>query len=121
MAIRSLHGLSANFTLTPPLSKPPRYGPDHRLRHQLVIVISVEVRVRVRVRVMVRLRIRLRDRVGLYLTPQTTQLADHVISSPLPEELAQLLSCFTLFNTVDLFGMFCFCMLLTVSSAISSI
>jgi hypothetical protein len=28
MAIRSLHGLSANFTLTPPLFKPPRYGPD---------------------------------------------------------------------------------------------
>jgi hypothetical protein len=27
MAIRSLHGLSANFTLTPPLFKPPRYGP----------------------------------------------------------------------------------------------
>jgi hypothetical protein len=28
MAIRSLHGLSANFTLTPRLFKPPRYGPD---------------------------------------------------------------------------------------------
>jgi hypothetical protein len=28
MAIRSLHGLSANFTLTPPLFKPPRYGPE---------------------------------------------------------------------------------------------
>jgi hypothetical protein len=28
MTIRSLHGLSANFTLTPPLFKPPRYGPD---------------------------------------------------------------------------------------------
>jgi hypothetical protein len=27
MAIRSLHGLSANFTLTPPLFNPPRYGP----------------------------------------------------------------------------------------------
>jgi hypothetical protein len=27
MAIRSLHGLSANFTLTHPLFKPPRYGP----------------------------------------------------------------------------------------------
>jgi hypothetical protein len=45
-------------------------------------VISVEVRIRVR------LRIRLRDRDLVYLTPQTTQLADHVISSPLPEELA---------------------------------
>ena len=28
MAIRSLHGLSANFTLTPPLFKPPRHGPE---------------------------------------------------------------------------------------------
>ena len=39
-------------------------------------------------RVRVRLRIRLIE-IGLYLTPQTTQLADHVISSPLPEELAK--------------------------------
>jgi hypothetical protein len=55
----------------------------------IVIVISVEVGLdfRVRVRVRVRLRIRLRDRDWLYLTPQTTQLADHMISSPLPEEL----------------------------------
>jgi hypothetical protein len=30
MAIRSLHGLSANFTLTPPLFKPPRYGPEYK-------------------------------------------------------------------------------------------
>jgi hypothetical protein len=62
----------------------------HRLRHQLVIVISVEVRVRVRVRarVMVRLRIRLRDRDWVISDATTTQLADHVISSPLPEELA---------------------------------
>jgi hypothetical protein len=29
MAIRSLHGLSENFTLTPPLFKPPRYGPEY--------------------------------------------------------------------------------------------
>jgi hypothetical protein len=30
--------------------------------------------------------------IGLYLSPQTTQLADHVISSPLPEELARFFS-----------------------------
>ena len=29
--------------------------------------------------------------IGLYLTPQTTRLADHVISSPLPEELPEKL------------------------------
>jgi hypothetical protein len=32
MAIRSLHGLSGNFTLTPPLFKPPRYGPACRVQ-----------------------------------------------------------------------------------------
>ena len=40
MAIRSLHGLSANFTLTPPLFKPPRYGPGwirHRIQNIQVI------------------------------------------------------------------------------------
>ena len=54
-------------------------------------MISVEVgldfRVRVGVRVRVRLRIRLRDRDWVISDAQTTQLADHMISSPLPEEL----------------------------------
>jgi hypothetical protein len=36
MAIRSLHGLSANFTLTPPLFKPPRYGPDAMLCYAML-------------------------------------------------------------------------------------
>jgi hypothetical protein len=54
-------------------------------------VISVEVRVRVRVRVRVILRIRLRDRDWVIsdATNKTTQLADYVISSHLPEELAE--------------------------------
>jgi hypothetical protein len=55
-------------------------------------VISVEVRVRVRVRVWVRVRIRLRDRDWVISDATTTQLADHVISSPLPEELVRRLN-----------------------------
>jgi hypothetical protein len=40
MAIRSLHGLSANFALTPPLFKPPRYGPDDKETFSILVSIN---------------------------------------------------------------------------------